>query len=288
MVNTPLTRIALLGLALGVCGCVTVPDPPLAAQSAPPKVSWRDRILRRSPAIPPSDAVHSELANEARDPGKLSLAYAQLMEEAGNLDAAETHYSRALDEHPDSVDALVGMGRVHESAGRYDAAEQAFHRALKQDPNSAAALHGLGQTCAARQRWDDAAELLNQAVLSDPGNDSFRYDLAVALVQAGNIDAALPHFVRTVGDAEAHYNIGLILQRSGRLPESELQFRTAIAKNPQLDEARYWLDQVQRQQVLPAVPPATAGSGLPVSTPGSIQQIGYQSPEQGRFESPGE
>ena len=200
------------------------------------------------------------------------------MEQAGDLTQAETHYSRVLSEDPKSLDALVGLGRVHQLGGRYAAAEEAFNRVVKQNPNSAPALHGLGQTYAARQRWDEATELLNQAVLADPANESLRYDLAVAQVESGNVDAALPHFIRTVGDAEAHYNIGLILHRAGRLPESEQQFRLALAKKPTFAEARYWLDQIQQQHTLPAIPPATAAAEAGSSPSGPIRQIGYQSP----------
>ncbi|MFV0442745.1 MAG: tetratricopeptide repeat protein [Planctomycetaceae bacterium] len=260
-----LRRRWVLVLAMLLSGCVTVADPPpTAMQTSPPSPSMLDRVLRRTRQPTPSPQSVAEIPREPKHPGKLSLAYAKLMEQSGNLGQAEEHYQRALDETPENVEALIGLGRVHLSAGRYDAAELVFNRALKEAPNNALALHGLGQVAAGRQRWKDAADLLNEAILADPANNAIRYDLAVALVQSGNVDSALPHFIRTVGDAEAHYNVGLILQRAGRLSESEEQLRLAIAKDPELEEARYWLEQVQQQQQLPIAPPVqTASLQLP-------------------------
>lgn len=269
-------RRCLLGVCLGLTGCVNVPDPPQAAQTQPPRASLLDRVLRRS-SLPAPESLHVEAPPaDPQDPGKLSLAYARMMEQAGDLSQAQNHYARALDSQPENLDALVGLGRVHYLAGRYDAAEQTYRRALKQQPQHAAALYGLGQTAAARQQWDEAADLLNAAVLAEPSNNAMRYDLAVALVQAGNIDAALPHFIRTVGDAEAHYNVGLILQRAGHLPESEQQLRLALAKDPHLQQAQHWLQIVQQQQQLPATPPTGLTDSTAQQLPSGVFPASYE------------
>lgn len=276
MLTPPAARRLLLGASLWLCGCVTVPDPPQVAQPAPAPQSWLDRVLRRSKnTVPESTPAIAEDTGDPKDPARLSLAYAQLMEQAGDLSQAEQHYQRALDAKPANLDALVGLGRVHLSAGRYGQAEQLFNRAIKQDANFAPALHGLGQVAAARNQWESASELLNSAILAEPENGAIRYDLAVALVHTGQIDAAVSHFIRTVGDAEAHYNVGLILQRAGRLQESEQQLRMALAKDPHLEPAQYWLEEVQREQQLPSAPPplVTAHAG-PLS--GDIQPVAYE------------
>jgi tetratricopeptide (TPR) repeat protein len=271
-----IVRRVLLGASLGWSGCVTVPDPsPTAAQSAPANPSRWDRLLRRtSVAVPTTSAIPSA-PRDPQDPGRLSLAYARLMEQSGDLTQAEQHYRRALEETPESLDALVGLGRVHLLGGRHDAAVEAFEAALQSDPKFGPALHGLGQAASARKNWSVATELLAAAVEAEPENTSFRYDLAVVMVEAGDVEGALPHFIRTVGDAEAHYNAGLILQRAGRLPESELQLQQALAKNPDLAEARYWLTTIQQQQQLPTAPPkGLAGRRQPTLDP-SVARAGF-------------
>jgi Flp pilus assembly protein TadD len=189
-----------------------------------------------------------EIPDKLRDPARLSLSYAQLVEQSGRLPEAETHYHKVLELNPASIEAAVGLARVQLAQGRTDEAERAFQKVLKEHPGTASALHGLGRLQASREQWDDAAASLNQAVLAAPEDKTIRYELAVALVQAGDVDAALPHFIRTVGDAEAHYNVGLILHGRGDLPASEQRFRLAIAKKPDLAPAREWLETVLQEQ----------------------------------------
>jgi tetratricopeptide (TPR) repeat protein len=235
-----------------------------------------DRMLGKTPEVQYQQPIQ-EVPSKLKNPSQLSLVYAQYMEKSGNLEEAQTHYGRVLEEKPESVDAIVGLARVHQLSGRSDEAEQAFHKALRIDPQSPAALHGMGQFYASKSRWHEAAELLNKAVAAAPGERSVRYDLAVALVHTDNVDAALPHFIRTVGDAEAHYNIGLILHQEGRRAESAEHFRLALAKKPDLQQAKYWLDMVRREETggresRPALTsaPRTSAPATPAPAQGSL------------------
>jgi tetratricopeptide (TPR) repeat protein len=230
--------------------------------------SFLSRFRRSKPEIKYQEDI-LEVPDELADPAQLSLAYAKLMEESGNVVEAETHYTKVLAEQPEHVAAIVGLSRVQQRTGRPEAAEQGLHKALRLDPHSPVALHALGQIYAAQGRWDEGAELLNKAVLAAPNEKAYRYDLAVALVHADNIEAALPHFIRTVGDAEAHYNVGLILHQQGRLVESEEQLRLALSRKPDLQQAQYWLDVVRRQQgdgaLSQSLPGVAAGHAMPLA-----------------------
>ena len=96
--------------------------------------------------------------------------------------------------------------------------------------------------------WEEAVDSLNKAVLASPNDSAIRNDLAAALVQTGNIDAAMPHFIRTVGEAEAHYNVGLILHQQRDLDAAEQQFRQALDRKPELQPAQQWLATVMNEQ----------------------------------------
>ena len=272
----PISSWLLLGACLCASGCTSVAA--LTGKSGGEttvRLSMLDRLRGRTGLETHYSQPIEEVPNKLKNPAQLSLAYAKLMEEAGRLEEAEGHYQKALEANSDNAEALLGLARVHFRAGRLESAEQTYHRVLRQDSSSAQALHGLGQICARREQWTEATELLNRAVLAAPGERAVRYDLAVALVNAGNVDAALPHFIRTVGDAEAHYNVGLILNRQGRLAESEQQFQLALKKKPDLEQARYWLTIVQRQQRGTTDPAAaqTAQSAHAVQAP--IQTVAY-------------
>ncbi len=113
-----------------------------------------------------------------------------------------------------------------------------------QDPN---VLDSTAKVCMAEERWEDAVALLGPAVEKAPENVMIRYHLAVALGRSGRIDDALPLFIQTVGEAEAHYNVGVILYEAGDLRASERHLDEALRINPELAVAREQLDDLRRE-----------------------------------------
>lgn len=196
-----------------------------------------------------------EAPRDPKNPAQLKLAYAMLMEEAGKLEEARKHYAEVADMQPKNADACLGLARLDQKQGNLDAAGENFRKAVRLAPDSAAAQHGLGQFYAGRGDWKAASEALNKAMLAAPDNSEYRYHLAVSLVHLGDVDAALPHFIRTIGDAEAHYNVGLILQQNDQLEEAERQFQIALTKKPDLQAAQRWLVHLRQHRQQPAADP---------------------------------
>lgn len=190
----------------------------------------------------------SVAAKSLKDPVNVYLKYARLQEEMGDLAKARESYEMVLGENPKSVDAVIGLARLDQLAGRDFEAEQGYLRALQMRPNDPVVLDAAGQFYVAEQRWDEAVEKLNAAMMAAPTEPTYRYHLAVALARAGQIDAAMPHFAKTVGDAEAHYNVGYILYEKGELAAAEQQFLQAVLKKPGLESAQQMLDEVRRTQ----------------------------------------
>lgn len=232
---------SLLGTA---SGCITVSANPGALSWK----SWREARQQRAlfedqiPEAPP----------EPKNPEQVQLAYAQMMENSGRVEEARQHYAGVLEKQPKNVDAWLGQARADQAAGNAEQALAGFQKAVKLAPDSAAAQFGLGQCYASQDQWPKAAESLNKAMLAAPQDSQTRYSLAVALTHIGEIDTALPHFIRTVGDAEAHYNVGLILQEDGRLADAERHFQLAVSKKPELQEAQRWLAHL-RGEPLPSL-----------------------------------
>lgn len=207
-----------------------------------------------------------------KDPSELNLAYARWMEDVGNLIEARRHYGEVLDNKPKNLDAVLGLARIDQLSGRTQEAEQGFLKALRHAPDSSEALHALGQFYASQERWPDAVDTLNKAMLAAPSEKLCRYHLAVALVHVGDINGAMPHFIRTVGDAEAHYNVGLILRDQGKLKDAEQQFLLAVTKKPELHQAQYWLDELRREQEAAQLVAQGAGPVPPIR-PAAHQQL---------------
>lgn len=243
----------VLSLKLGLCGAALwlAPGCRTTAQNgvteSTPRSLFRPKFLNASTSQAPH-AEEEQVLPPLNDTTELSLAYARWMEDVGNLVDARRHYAEAAEAKPKNIEAILGLARIDQLSGRPHEAEQGFLKALKLDENSPVALHALGQFYASQERWPEAVTQLNRAMLSAPAEKKYRYDLAVALVHTGDVNTALSHFVRTVGDAEANYNVGLILREEGKLEEAHAQMLQAVTKRPDLHEAQYWLDEIQRQQ----------------------------------------
>ena len=200
-------------LCLTACGCITItPNTPNFSL----KSLTKPKIERASYEQKVDDAP-----GDPKNPARLKLAYGQLMEEQGQLAEARKNYAAAAELQPKNVEAMIGMARLDQLSGNLEQAEQGFKKAVKTAPDSALAQFSLGQFYATQKRWKDSADALTKAMLAEPDETQYRYALAVALVHCGDVDSALPHFIRTIGDAEAHYNVGLILQEEGGCPRGQ-------------------------------------------------------------------
>lgn len=203
---------------------------------------WTKKTTRYEP---PVEIVEHQ---EVKDPLALKLRYAKWMEEVENYKTARKNYNLVLEERPKDIEAIVGLARIDQTEGKLATAEAGFKKALSLQPDSPAAKNGLGQLYASQGRLRDALPLLNEAVLADPANEHYRYQLAVVLARSGDTSAALPHFVESVGEATAHYNVGMVLMSQGRTRQAEQHFAQALQHNPEFEQAQQAIAQLRRQR----------------------------------------
>ena len=253
-------------VAIVTSGCITVTPPTslskIGKKSKVSQVSYEEEIPQTTP--------------DPENPEELKLAYARWMEEMNQVVEARKHYSSVAEVEPENVQAILGLARIDQVSGQFAEAEQKFKRALKLDPRSAEAQLGLGQFYASQKRWTESIEHLSASLLADPENTSSRYQLAVALVHAGDVDSALPHFIRTVGDAEGHFNTGLILHEEQRFDEAEKHFLLATSKKPDFQKAEQWLARIKQERDTFGSLPQSARTHI-VPVVGTSQQAGHTS-----------
>ena len=224
-----MTRFIILILTLGLLtGCAT-------SGSGWPSFAKRDEDTRQAKAN----------RKKLKDPTKLDLAYAKWQEQLGNMSEARERYQRVLHDEPQSIEALLGLARMDQLAGRLPEAEQGFRRALKASPSDPLVLDALGQFYAAQDKWPQAIDILKQGLQTAPNDDTIRFHLAVATAKSGDLATAKPLFVNSVGEAEAEYNLGLILHEQGKLDLAEQHFVQAVVKKPTLEQAQYWLNEIR-------------------------------------------
>jgi tetratricopeptide (TPR) repeat protein len=204
--------------------------------------SWRKPKLQIE--APPPIQTPDKLVDE-RD---LSIKYAQWMVETGRLKEAQEKYQSVLKKNPKDVEAIIGLADIDQLTDRRDLAEAGYLKAVQLQPDAAVPQCALGKYFASQKRWPEAIDCYNRAVLADPIDSKARFELAKALVHHGDVEGALPHFIRTVGDAEAHFNVAVILNEDGRLKQAEEQLRIAVAKKPELTQAKRLLAEISLPQ----------------------------------------
>ncbi|MDX1970403.1 MAG: tetratricopeptide repeat protein [Planctomycetaceae bacterium] len=221
----------------------------------------------QSVSVPGSaDVSHG---NELKHPATVHVAYARWQEQQRQLPQARESYQQALKHDPKSVDALLGLSRIDRHAGRMADAERLLTQAEKLRPNDPLIAAAWGEHYSATGRWTEAIARYRSAAEKAPDEALYRHQLAVALTRSGAVQEGLAAFSRIVAPAEAHYNVGYLLQQQGKLMEAEEQYQRALALKPDLAPAANMLAQVRRER---GVPVQVAAAKPDASS--SIQQTG--------------
>jgi tetratricopeptide (TPR) repeat protein len=93
------------------------------------------------------------------------------LEEAGQWEGAATAYSQALEQWPNSVGALMGLGNSCYALGNLIGAERAFRRAIEAHPQNGAAFNNLAHVLAEQGHYAEALEMVRRAVALGGQND---------------------------------------------------------------------------------------------------------------------
>lgn len=270
----------LMGLTVIAGGCATSPDnKTVDAQRLSQTIPGESLALNKSTGKPSP---------------RLNLAYGRLQEQRGNAAEARASYEKVLVDSPKSVDAILGLARLDHLAGRTSEAEHRYQEALRLENRSPRTLDAIGQFYTEESRWNEAQASFQQALQAAPEDKTYHYHLATALAKSGQVERATPHFVQAVGEAAAHYNIGLILHERGDIATCEQHFMQAVIKDPHLEQAQFWLDELRKGpegQHAVAVAPTSrpkAERTLPAA-PQIVQQVPVETihaPPQGAVSAP--
>ncbi len=163
-----------------------------------------------------------------------------LLREAGELDAARTHFEAALQVRPDLEKVHNNLGLVFLAQRREADAERHFQRAIELRPDYADALNSLGALRRQQRRLPESMELLFRALQIDPEFADAHNNLGMTLRDAGRLTDAIRQFERAVRlaptMAAAHLNLALSLSLAGRNEEAMGHFREARRLNPAIPD----------------------------------------------------
>ena len=122
------------------------------------------------------------------------------------------HQALILD--PDYAPAYISLAMIEEHMGELEDARNYIEQALRLSPDNPAILLATGRLARLTGNEDYAVSVLNKALEQVPGHDEIRYNLAMALLQAGE------------GEQAAALLEGLDTEKSlpnGLRPEHEVQ-----------------------------------------------------------------
>ncbi|MGH9868905.1 MAG: tetratricopeptide repeat protein, partial [Candidatus Polarisedimenticolia bacterium] len=187
--------------------------------------------LEKAVAMAPGDAVARHL---------LGRAYAG--EKKYQPAARELNESLRL--APGNPEVLVDLAAIEENSGRLDRAAGYYRQALAAGPQPRAE-RGLASLLAKQGHLDESIASLRRLAIASPGDAETRYQLGMALMQAGDCKAAIPEFDAALAARPGHLatmmNRGNCLQRVGRHEEAEktlAAFREASESEARVTERR--------------------------------------------------
>ena len=175
----------------------------------------------------------------------LGYAYAA----AGNNQQAVTEYRRALAISPDYAVARFNLARSLSQVGQLAQARAELQRGFAIEPRSF-----YGQMIAGLVAWngnDDkgAIEAFARAVSLNPIEPRAYANLAEARMRAGDYGGARAPFEVLIRlgyqPAAAHFNLGVIAERLGDLPQARAEYERALTLDPKFQPARRALDSVR-------------------------------------------
>ncbi len=166
------------------------------------------------------------------------LAAGQLFEKQNQLGKAMLQYRKAIVGSPEFVPAYNRLGICLNKTGQYQEADACFREAIRLAPDQPSLYNNLAFSLMLQKRWADAEAELQQAARLSPGYERVHMNLAIVMVKQGRYDAAFTQFQSVLGDAMAHYNMGMMYKAQGLTRQAHDSFQRALDLDPELAQAR--------------------------------------------------
>jgi len=167
---------------------------------------------------------------------------------AGRYEEAQKVLTDAVNRAPLEPKPLYLRGACYQKMGKLAEAEADYRRALEldprgTDPQTVKVKADLGAVLADSGRPAEAIEILEQAVKSLSDLFEIQYNLGVAHEALKHWDLAIAAYTRATklkpsdanpraGQADAYFNLGAVLRKSGRIEEAIAPTREAVQLAP--------------------------------------------------------
>ncbi len=169
----------------------------------------------------------------------------------GLLPDALVLFQRLLKKHPDDAVLTYASGAVYYLQGNYGDAEAYLKRSLLIQPNQVAASYYLGLTYDAIGDDGRAIPVFRELLKNNPKHAPSYVKLGGILVRTHQYEDARQNLERAVSldpdSVGAHYQLGLLLRRLGKLAEADSEF----AESKKLEAAQSAQKDLRLRLLLP-------------------------------------
>lgn len=172
----------------------------------------------------------------------MSLQDALAQHRAGDRNAAERLYRRALVTKPNDPEALNGFGVLCHETGRDNEALTLLARAVQLAPDVPQYAANFGGMLSQFGQYDQAISCLNAALRREPGHADALRNLALALMEGGRPAESRTPLLQLLRQTPQRGDIWRLLGRAERLAGDMLAATAAYRRGVELEpqDARCW------------------------------------------------
>lgn len=150
-------------------------------------------------------------------------------------------YKQAIKNRPGDRELLKEAAQYFTDYGAFDEAESCWTKYNDLVGGDAGALKIIGAIHGRKGRHETAQKFLERSIELDPEDADTFHNLAVSLLNLGNVDRSIEYMERSLEldpDDDIGWNdLGVLLFETGRAAGAEECFHKAIDLNPQREEA---------------------------------------------------
>jgi tetratricopeptide (TPR) repeat protein len=224
----------LIGLGMLMLGCGSDNKQSIGSQ--------RDPVTGETSLPTAQQNVTFENVKDPPITADTRFAAGQLAETRGMDDEAVKQYTEALRINPKHLASLCRLAVVETQLKEYPQAIQLWKRYVTATNESADAYANLGFCYELAGQSNEAEAAYLRGISRDPKNERCRVNYGLMLAAGAQPDAALEQFQAVLSPAESHYNLGSVYEQQGHKEQAKVEYRKALALDPNLSDAQKRLD----------------------------------------------
>jgi tetratricopeptide (TPR) repeat protein len=166
----------------------------------------------------------------------------------GQVKEGEAHLRKAIELDPYWAVAYSQLGRLLGETGRQDEGIAVYKTAIKLNPILPECHYNLGLLYMHRNDFENASTELKKEIAIDPDADTWNSlgGCMVAMKKMDEAEKAYRESIRLKPDyARAHYNLGVVLEETGRRNEAVMEVEKATLLEPWDEDAKAMLARIK-------------------------------------------